>query len=72
VLKLSDYSRADCLGWHEWEQHRDVGWDAEPGIGDEPFPVPSHGRVSLRYLNEQDALGTWGRHARNANTGYAG
>jgi hypothetical protein len=64
VLKLRECCRADCLGRHERAEHRDMGRDAEPGIGIEAFPVPRHGRFGLRDLNDQAAVGTRGCHGR--------
>lgn len=66
MLELGDYRQADRLRWHEREQHRDMRWDAEPRIGNESFPVPSHDGLSFWDLDEQDALRTWVRHGKNA------
>jgi len=39
-----------------------VGRDAEERIGVEAFPVPRHGRFSLRDLDDQAAVRAWVPH----------
>jgi hypothetical protein len=58
VLKLIEHCRIDGAGWHEREEHRDVGRDAEWRVGIEAFPVLRHDRVGRGDLDEQAATGT--------------